>query len=385
MKDFFLWKNAKTWAYSASIASTWIWSPAIFVASSKAFYDGIWGFLMFLIPNILTLALFAYFAKIVRERTEGFTLAQAIKGAGDKQKYLHIITSLIVLICSTCVQFLGLHLILSQWISNSEIVSALIVSILAMIMVGKTGIKGSIQTDVIKYVIMFVCGLLLLFNVDGDFNFAGQSRKSVAELWKTFGLTTMIGLFSAPYVDQTFWQRVFSIDKDKVFKTFMFSAILFGLIPLIFGMIGFCAGVGEIQLLFGSGLLSGVLALCVLSALLSTLDSNLCAISSIVCKEFEQSLTVGRLSMVGLLIASSMLMIFTEITIVELFLIYGTIRTCVALPTILIILDKYNKERLFWATLATVVIAPIGYLLGGEYAYLFTILALCLPILGARK
>lgn len=385
MKDFFLWKNAKTWAYSASIASTWIWSPAIFVASSKAFYDGIWGFLMFLIPNILTLALFAYFAKIVRERTEGFTLAQAIKGAGDKQKYLHIITSLIVLICSTCVQFLGLHLILSQWISNSEIVSALIVSILAMIMVGKTGIKGSIQTDVIKYVIMFVCGLLLLFNVDGDFNFAGQSGKSVAELWKTFGLTTMIGLFSAPYVDQTFWQRVFSIDKDKVFKTFMFSAILFGLIPLIFGMIGFCAGVGEIQVLFGSGLLSGVLALCVLSALLSTLDSNLCAISSIVCKEFGQSLTVGRLSMVGLLLASSLLMVFTEITIVELFLIYGTIRTCVALPTILIILDKYNKERLFWATLATVVIAPIGYLLGGEYAYLFTILALCLPILGARK
>ena len=385
MKDFFLWKNANIWAYSASIASTWIWSPAIFVASSKAYYDGIWGFLMFLIPNILTLVLFAYFAEMVRKNREGFTLVQAIEGAGSKQKYLHIATSLTVLICSTCVQFLGLHLILSQWISNSEIVSAIIVSLLAMIMVGKSGIKGSIQTDVVKYVIMFICGLLLLFNVDGSFNLAGHSGKGVAELWKTFGLTTMIGLFSAPYVDQTFWQRVFSIDKDKVFKTFILSALLFGLIPLIFGLIGFCAGVGEVQVLFGSGLLSGVLAMCVLSALLSTLDSNLCAISSIVCKEFGQSLTIGRLSMVGLLLASSLLMVFTEITIVELFLIYGTIRTCVALPTILIILDKYDKERLFYATLATVVIAPMGYLLGGEYAYLFTILALCLPILGARK
>ena len=66
-------------------------------------------------------------------------------------------------------------------------------------------------------------------------------------------------------------------------------------------------------------------------------------------------------------------------------MIYGTIRTCVALPTILIILDKYDKQRLFYVTLATVLIAPIGYLFGGEYNYLFTIMALCLPILGFKN
>ena len=386
MKDFFLWKGAHDLAYASSIASTWIWAPAIFVASSKAYYDGLWGFLMFLIPNILTLVFFAYFAKMVREKTEGFTLVQAIESAGKNQKRLHLAVSLTVLICSTCVQFLGLHLILSQWIVNSELVSAIVVSTMALLMVGTSGIKGSIQTDVVKYVVMFVCGVLLLFNTDGStINLAGHSGKSVGELWKTFGVATTIGLLSAPYVDQTFWQRVFSIDKEKVFKTFIMSAMLFGLIPLIFGLIGFYSGVGEIQVLFGNGILSGVLALCVLCALLSTLDSNLCAISSIVCKEFGGSLAIGKLSMVALLLASSFLMILTDITIVELFLIYGTIRTCVALPTILIILDKYDKQRLFYATLATVLIAPIGYLLGGEYNYLFTIMALCLPILGFKN
>ena len=94
MKDFFLWKNANIWAYSASIASTWIWSPAIFVASSKAYYDGIWGFLMFLIPNILTLVLFAYFAEMVRKNKEGFTLVQAMSiGKSSGVRYQPVISS----------------------------------------------------------------------------------------------------------------------------------------------------------------------------------------------------------------------------------------------------------------------------------------------------
>ena len=38
--------------YAMSIAATWIWSPAIFVSSSIAYFNGLYGFLWFLIPNI---------------------------------------------------------------------------------------------------------------------------------------------------------------------------------------------------------------------------------------------------------------------------------------------------------------------------------------------
>lgn len=387
MKDFFLWKNSNTFSYAASIASTWIWAPAIFVASSKAYYDGLWGFLMFLIPNILTLVLFAFFAEKVRKERDGFTLVDAIDGAGEYQKRLHVLVSLVVLVCSTCVQFIGLHLILSQWISNSKLVSALISSVIALIMVGRSGIKGSIITDAFKYVIMFVCGLILFLSTDSSEAFVtGRSGKDVAELWTTFGFTTAIGLFSAPYVDNTFWQRVFSIDKDKVFKTFIYSAFLFGLIPLLFGLVGFyqsgnIAGWG-IEKAFSSGVLSVVLAMCVLSALLSTLDSNLCAISSIVCKEFGLPFRAGQGSMLLLLLLSGGMMVTTNISIVDLFLIYGTIRTCIALPTILIILRKYDRIRLLVGTILTVIIAPIGFIFGGENSYLFTVLALLFPLVG---
>lgn len=387
MKDFFLWKNGNTFSYAASIASTWIWAPAIFVASSKAYIDGLWGFLMFLIPNILTLVLFAFFAEKVRKERDGFTLANVVESAGKYQKNLHILVSLVVLVCSTCVQFIGLHLILSQWISNSKLVSAIISSALAILMVGRSGIKGSIITDAIKYVIMFVCGSILLMNTNSTEAFtAGRSGKDIVELWTTFGFTTAIGLFSAPYVDQTFWQRVFSIDKEKVFRTFIYSALLFGLIPLLFGLVGFyqdgnIAGWG-IEKVFNSGALSVVLAVCVLSALLSTLDSNLCAVSSIICKEFDLPFRAGQLSMLGLLFLSGGMMVVTNLSIVDLFLIYGTIRTCIAIPTVLIILKKYDRLRLLLATILTVVVAPVGYIFGGENSYLFTVLALLLPLVG---
>lgn len=389
MKDFLLWKNAKTLFYASSIASTWIWAPAIFVSSEKAYFQGLSGFLMFLVPNILTLVLFAYFAYLVRCKIEGFTLLDAISSAGKGQKNLHLTISGIVLICSTCVQILGLHTLFVSWFNISKIISAVVVSLLALLMVGKTGIKGSIQTDAIKYGIMLIVGLILLIYTYLDstvLRLEGLNNSSSIDIWKSFGISTMIGLICAPYVDQTFWQRVFSIDKNKIIPTFILSSILFGLIPFIFGMIGFLQTSSNsswnISMAFQGGMLNSLLAICVIAALLSTLDSNLCAVSSIAIKEFNCSLIVGRISMVLLLLFSSIIMITTNITITELFLIYGTIRTCVALPTILIILDKYNSNRLFYSTLLCVIIAPIGYLLSNDSKWIFTVLALLIPILG---
>lgn len=392
MKDFLLWKNANTFYYASSIAATWIWSPAIFVSSERAYFDGIWGYLMFLIPNILTLILFGYFANKVRSKVDGVTLLDAVNSADKRQKYLHLLISLTVLICSSCVQILGIHTLFSAWLNLPKWVSALTISAVALATVGKRGIKSSIITDAMKWSVMFVIGLILViynFNQNPVPNFNGISGKSTLTLWQTFGISTAIGLMFAPYVDQTFWQRVFSLDKDKVKSTFCLSALLFGLIPLLFGMIGFFQSTTNptwsVGYAFDSNIFNVMLALCVISALLSTLDSNLCAISSIVVKEFNQSINIGRASMVMLLALSSTLMMFSNLTITGLFLIYGTIRTCAALPTILIILDRYNAKRLFWATLAAVIIAPIGYISSADCKWIFTVLALVLPAIGYKK
>jgi Na+/proline symporter len=392
LKDFLLWKNANEWFYAASVAATWIWAPAIFVASDKAYFDGVWGFLMFLIPNILTLILFAYFAEMVRSKIDGFTLVDAIAEVVKGQKRLHLTVSVIVLICSTCVQILGLHTLFSAWFAIPKWVSASAVSVLALAMVVRSGIKGSIQTDAVKYVIMLLAGVVLLVptvNANPQIRLEGMHNSGFMELAAVFGVSTAVGLFSAPYADQTFWQRVFSIEKGEVKSTFLRSAVLFALIPLIFGLIGFyqiSADVNwSIGQAFGSGALNAVLAFCVVAALLSTLDSNLCAIASIACREFGCSINGGRAAMIALMTAGSLVMIATEVTITDLFLLYGTIRTCVALPTILIILDRYDTHRLFYSTLACILVAPLGFVLCPGYKWFFTILALLIPLTGFKR
>lgn len=390
MNDFLLWKNAKAIFYMASIAATWIWTPAVFVSSEKAYFSGLNGFLMFLIPNVLTLVVFAFFAHIVRDKTDGFTLSDVIRSAGVRQRNLHLAISMTVLVCSTCVQILGLHLLFSAWGEVPKWVSAIIVSISALVMVGKGGIKDSIRTDFGKYVIMFLGGLVLLVAMiysNGQIRLEGFNPVSFWQIAGTFGITTMIGLLSAPYVDQTFWQRAFSVDKKNIKKVFFGSAALFAAIPIIFGLIGFCAVGGanwSITTAFSNIWLKILLAICVLCALISTLDSNLCAISSIVCADMRKSLSVGRMSMAVLLLFGSFVMVFSNLGITDLFLIYGTIRTCAALPTILIILGKYDANRLFWATCLSVAIAPIGYIASGGY-WLFTVLALIIPALGYKS
>lgn len=387
MCDFLLWKNAKSIFYMASIAATWIWTPAIFVSSEKAYYSGLGGFLLFLIPNILTLMLFAYFAAMVRCKTDGFTLTDAIKGAGKGQQRLHLAVSCTILICSTCVQLMGLHTLFVAWGDIPKWLSALTVSVMALAMVWRDGIKGSILADYNKYFLMLFGGLILLAAVladGGSINLAGRKPVLFMELLGAFGIPTIIGLLSAPYVDQTFWQRVFSIDKDKIKSTFIGSALMFGIIPAVFGLIGFCSsGNAEwtIATAFQSFSLKVILAICVLCALISTLDSNLCALSSIVCADMKQSINVGRVSMVILLIVASAVMIMTNLGITDMFLIYGTIRTCVALPTVLIILDRYNKQRLLYATMASVAVAPLGFIASGGN-WIFTVLALIIPVFG---
>ena len=208
---------------------------------------------------------------------------------------------------------------------------------------------------------------------------------SVHDMLLTFGIPTVIGLICAPYVDQTFWQRAFSIDKKNVKSIFIKSALAFAIIPLLFGLIGFVQTPGsnfDIVQYFNHGIPMLIFALCVLCALVSTLDSNLCAVSSIVCTEYKCSIFVGRVSMILLLVASTLIMVCTQLTIVDLFLIYGTIRTCAALPTILIILGRYSTKKLFAATLFTAIVFPICFILIPQYRGYFTMLAFITPILG---
>ena len=398
-KEYVLYTSGDNVDYASSIAATWIWAPALYVSSQMAHNYGLEGLLWFLIPNVITLLIFGYFARLVRLKIkDGVSLQSVISTASVGQSRLHTSISLVLLLCSTIVQFVGIHILLNDMFGLDKVTSTLVSGSIAYLIVRKNGIKACIINDRIKYTIILVIGFLLAIYAcltHPDSSIIILDTESSIDLALSFGIITTIGLLSAPYVDNTFWQRAFSIPKEKVFSTFMLSGLFFLAIPLLFGIIGLVYtdmgdNTWQITSAFDSWILRFLLAVAIFVAIISTIDSNLCAISSLYYKHVVyvemviDSKDQLRGAMLLMLLTSAGIFISIDVTITQMFLLYGTIRTCAAVPTILIILNKYNKTRLFISTLATVCICCPGYVIASKYGYgfVFTVLALLIPFAG---
>ena len=88
-----------------------------------------------------------------------------------------------------------------------------------------------------------------------------------------------------------------------------------------------------INTLFPSGAVIAFLFM-VVSGLLSTIDSNLCAISSLTTDIFKKT-TLGKtkLVMIVLLLVGIIIANIPRLTVTHLFLMYGTLRAATLLPT----------------------------------------------------
>lgn len=348
-----------------SIAATWIWAPALFISTEKAFTQGFIGLFWFLVPNVLCLFLFIPFAKRIRkELPQGITLSgymqQKYQSAGVKRVYLFQLISLSVL--STGVQLLAGGKMLSIMTGISFPIMVLSLAAIAYSYSQFSGIKASVTTDAVQMVFILITGIGLvawlliggrgadiaagLGGINGEYkNLFSENGKMVLF---SFGLPTTIGLLSGPFGDQCFWQRAFSIREDKIGKAFGLGAILFGIVPLCMGLIGFiAAGIGfspadtgtvnmEFILYRFPGWVMVPFLFMVISGLLSTVDSNLCAISSLTTDIFKSSsLNLSRGAMFSLLVVAIAIANIPGLTITHLFLFYGTLRASTMLPTIL--------------------------------------------------
>lgn len=396
MNDELVYKGDTTQTYAMSMAATWICAPAIFVASSMAYYNGLYGFLWFLIPNVLTLLLFGYFAQyfVSSNSKDSFIGIPDLFVDNRRQSIIHSVVSAILLINSTCIQILGLHALLQIYFPDIYIgLSAIVVSLFCYIYTKCGGIKVCIISDKYKYLItLIICILLIILSCNTiDFSkvtIFGVNNPDFIDISLSFGIISAIGLMGAPYADSTFWQRVFSTDKRNVLKMFCQSGLYFMLVPLCFGIIGFLyTSTGfvegwEITKAFeGNLLLSGSLSVAVFCVLVATLDSNLCAIHAL----SKRTMNVSS-SMEMLLLLTIIFIITFEPTIVQMFLIYGTTRCAVAIPTMLTICERYDKSRLFYSTIIALVVGVGGFvamkLLNLPYGYVFTIFAFTFPLLG---
>ena len=357
-----------------SIAATWIWAPSLFTSSEMAYSKGVPGMFWFLVPNVLCLILFIPFAKRIRKQyPEGITLTgymtERYRSPKVKGIYSFQLGALAVL--STSVQLLAGSKTLALLTGLPFWSMTLALAAIAYSYSRFSGIKASVATDVVQLGIILLGGALLvamslqltggvdtviagLGSVTGEYG--SLVSASGVEVLLSFGLPTAVGLISGPFGDQCFWQRAFSIREDRIGRSFFAAALLFALVPIAMGTVGFLAAgsgfqaadPGMVNFEFAMSMLPDWVLVpflfMVISGLLSTVDSNLCAAASLTTDwmtgEGAENIRASRRVMLALLLASILIANIPGLTVTHLFLFYGTLRASTLLPTVMTLLGK---------------------------------------------
>lgn len=390
-ENFLVADRRVSWTLAApSIAATWIWAPALFVAAEKAYTQGWPGVFWFTVPNILTLVIFGWFMQRLRGMApDGFTLSGYIKDRfGGRTQVMYLIELGGLAACSFAVQLLA----------GAGIVTILtgipfwqVTVVLALLALGYSlfsGINGSIVTDFLQMgfmalgVLIFVpwaiasapSGVLTdgLDGFSGTFGslFTGDGGGVAV----SFGIAVTIGLLSGPFGDQSFYQRGFSVKRSHVIRSFMWGAVIFGIVPLVMSQLGFLAAglglevdnttftnVAAVQELLPTWTLIPFLFI-LLSGLVSTLDSNLSAISSLAGHDVfdrwthrrhtnRQIVGFARIAMLVIAVAAVAIANIPNMKVLYLFLFYGALRSSTLTPTVFALWrkDRFVSERgMFW-------------------------------------
>ncbi len=381
------------WQSAMSIAATWIWAPALFTSAEKAYTTGWPGLFWFLVPNVLCLLVFVPFAQRIRvQMPEGVTvsgyMAEHYRSKPVHGVYLFELSTLTVL--STAVQLLAGAKILAAVTGWPFWLLTVMLAAIAFSYSQYSGIRASVLTDSLQMLLMLgCCALLVPLALRG--NGAGSLVKGLAgatgeftrlldknglTVLLSFGLPSAIGLLAAPFGDQCFWQRAFSIRKDKMGKAFRLGALLFAVVPLSMGLLGFVAagsgftaadsgmvGFELVQSIFPAWVMLPFLFM-LISGLLSTVDSNLCAAASLT-SDFGGSMKAAKGSVLLVLALAILIANIPGLTVTGLFLVYGALRSTTMLPTVLTLKGKALSARgVFAGVLASLVIGMPIFIVG---------------------
>ncbi|MCI5064787.1 hypothetical protein MRY87_03575 [bacterium] len=368
---------------SLSIAVSWVWAPAIFVASLQAYTNGIAGAFWFIVPNIVCFFLFAVLAvRLRRQLPEGYTLPQYIgeKFQGNSASHIVLVIGTLTYLGTAIIANANAGGMLLHAVSGIDTKTAILgTGCIALSYSLLSGLKASIFTDILQMVMVLgLAGVLIpiAFTQAGGFStyLAGlggvdgtHSTLFDIGIALSFGIPATITLMTGPISDQMFIQRAFAVRQRDIVKTFVFGGLLFGLVPLMLSTLGFLGAALEAQgaisvenpemvapvvihhLLPRPALYAFVLM--AFAGLCSTLDSALCAVSSIGGVDLyrryrnpsaseQQLLAASRYSMLvigGISIGIALL----EPKILWLFMINGAVTATMFFP---IVLSLYWKR-----------------------------------------
>src|SRR3989339_777972 len=418
-------RDVKWWLGATSIAASCIWAPALFVSVLMAFEKGLPGIFWFTFPNIIALVLFIFLAPKIREKLPmGYTLPQWIKFRLQSEKVhkIYLFPYFFYQLMAVTVQlFAGgslVSLLTGIPLINAMIIMAVIVLVYSLI----SGLESSIVTDFIQFLLIVVGVVVVIpwtISAAGGWNAISAGLGGVSGNFRnifdpgvafSFGIVTAIGLISGAISDQQYWQRAFAIKKENLVKSFVFGAIMFGIVPVALSTLGFLAANQSLGISLPQGadvsmigiatvsqfLPVGAMALFVvmlLSALFPTLDSGLNAASSLyvidvvkytdkekeVLRKTEEGIFLtpeeeniqktldnrgvrnSRWAMFGITVLGFLVALAAKYIpgfgLKHLWWIFNTVAACVVVPTILSLYWKRLDARgVFWGVLIAFVV-----------------------------
>ncbi|MAG02045.1 hypothetical protein CMI42_01805 [Candidatus Pacearchaeota archaeon] len=424
-EGFLVGKRNVNWLMGgSSIAASWIWAPALFVSTLFAYQTGLVGLFWFVVPNIFALGMFAFLAPRIRKKMSyGFTLPQWIqhKLGDNKVHKMYLFPFFFYQIMAITVQLYagGNLLALMIGIPVYQAVAVLTIAVLAAIPLVYSlisGLEASIITDFVQLLILLLAlvviipWIVIVVGIETIISGLGGISNSTLNIFDpkiafSLGIVTSIGLISGALSDQQFWQRGFAIRKGHLAKAFIFGALVFGLVPIALGLLGFIGASPGVELIIPKGIdasMVGVLVVgkllpvwvsilfvvMLLSALSSTLDSGMNAGASLYARDimkytkkeeelmlnFEKKVKLSDkeklekhildsrrlagsrtmmvlITIVGFLIAMAVIYI-PGFELFQLWWVFNTIAACVVVPTILSLYwDRLSPKGVFWGVL----------------------------------
>lgn len=378
-------RDVSTLRGAFSIAVSWVWAPAIFIAGLQAYTKGLPGAFWFIVPNIACFFLFAYVATALRKKfPNGFTLPEFIRDK-FRSRRTHIAFLTIFFgyqLGAIVINSVAGGVLLNLLTGIDFGIAAVGISLTALLYSVIGGMRASIMTDVLQMIIILGLALVIVpwaLREAGEITaisggLAGASGEfgnllNTKIAW-TFGIPMTISLLSGPIGDQQFFQRAFSVRAENIKKTFFWGGIIFGLVPIILCLLGFVAAnpafgieVTDPQMVapaaIGHFLPNWVLMLFTLMAfagLSSTIDSAYCAISSFVVADMtpthkteRQKIHRARGAMIVLgLLGTGIALLKPELLWV--FFIYGALVAVGLFPTLFsIFCPYYTGKAAFWS------------------------------------
>lgn len=305
------WRDVPWWLAAPSIAACWIWAPALFVSVQKSYELGLPGIFWFTAPNILALVIYAFLGPRIRRMIPGgYTLPDWIRyrmGSSTVHK-IYMIPYLWYQVMAVTVQIFVGGLMLNYLTGIPLNILMVLLLVICLIYSLISGLRASVITDFVQMAFMLL-GVFLIppwivgkVGIDavakGLGGLAGHTNILDPKVAFSFGIVTSIGLLAGSISDQQYWQRVFAVKAKHIVRSYVLGGVLFGIVPIMLSILGFVAANPDlgISLPQGTGLpmigievvvrllplwASVFFVIMLLSGLMSTLDSGMCAASSL--------------------------------------------------------------------------------------------------------